>query len=63
MKTYFKIERITLQEYKKLGGSIDNYSETITEVIDQKTVLVYTNQEHLDLEINIVDLNSSEASK
>jgi len=64
MKTYFKIERISLEEYVKLGGTIDNYSTTITEIIDTKTALVYTNEEQLEVTIDIVDMKSfNEVSK
>lgn len=60
MKTYFKIERISLDEYVRLGGTIDNYSTTITEIIDKKTALVYTKEEQLELTIDIIDMKSFE---
>ena len=58
MKTYFKIERISLEEYVKLGGTVDNYSSTITEIIDTKTALVYTKEEQLEVVIDIIDMKS-----
>lgn len=54
---YFKIEKISKSEYLKLGGdSNTKYLSGTTSVGDNKTILAYTNEDNISIDIDLEEL-------